>query len=150
MSTILRERPVATKTITRTLSSGGNKIRPCLCTRPVTLTCHNVTCKEGKVLHRTRHESPEGEQRYNSILSLTSALDGNGWSTTRPGRFTPGKDPVPLVQKAGWAPGPVRTGAENLAPPVFDPRTVQPVASRYTDGAIPTHVTRTSHALFLK
>jgi hypothetical protein len=34
----------------------------------------------------------------------------------------------------GWvAPGPVWTGAENLAPPGFDPRTVQPVASRYTD-----------------
>jgi hypothetical protein len=26
------------------------------------------------------------------------------------------KDPVPIVQKAGWAPGPVWTGAENLAP----------------------------------
>jgi hypothetical protein len=30
--------------------------------------------------------------------------------------FTSGKDPVPIVQKAGWAPGPVWTGAENLAP----------------------------------
>jgi hypothetical protein len=29
--------------------------------------------------------------------------------------FTPGKDPVPIVQEAGWAPGPVWTGAENLA-----------------------------------
>jgi hypothetical protein len=29
---------------------------------------------------------------------------------------TPGKDPVPIVQEAGWAPGPVWTGAENLAP----------------------------------
>ena len=27
------------------------------------------------------------------------------------------------------------TGAENLAPPGFDPRTVQPVGSRYTDYA---------------
>ena len=26
------------------------------------------------------------------------------------------KDPVPIVQEAGWAPGPVWTGAENLAP----------------------------------
>ena len=43
-------------------------------------------------------------------------------------RFTPGKDPVPIVQEAGWAPGPVWTGADNLAPPGFDPRTVQPVA----------------------
>jgi hypothetical protein len=30
--------------------------------------------------------------------------------------FTPGKDPVTIVQEAGWAPGPVWTGAENLAP----------------------------------
>ena len=29
--------------------------------------------------------------------------------------FTPGKDPVPIVQEAWWAPGPVWTGAENLA-----------------------------------
>ena len=49
--------------------------------------------------------------------------------------FTPGKDPVPIVQDDGLAPGPVWTGAENLAPPPpgFDPRTVQPVASRYTN-----------------
>jgi len=30
--------------------------------------------------------------------------------------LTPRKDPVPTVQEAGWAPGPVWTGAENLAP----------------------------------
>ena len=30
--------------------------------------------------------------------------------------FTPGKDLVPIVQEAGWAPGPVWTGVENLAP----------------------------------
>ena len=52
---------------------------------------------------------------YSSTLSLTSALDGGGWSTPRPGRFTPGKDPVPIVQEAGWAPGSVWAGAENLA-----------------------------------
>jgi len=45
--------------------------------------------------------------------------------------FTPGKDPVPIVQEAGWAPGPVWKGAENLAPPGFDPRTVKAVASPY-------------------
>jgi len=57
------------------------------------------------------------------------------WSASRPGRSLPGKDPVLIVQKAGWAPGPVWTGEENLAPPGFDPRTVQAVASRYTDYA---------------
>jgi len=28
----------------------------------------------------------------------------------------PGKDPVPILQEAGWATGPVWAGAENLAP----------------------------------
>jgi hypothetical protein len=36
-------------------------------------------------------------------------------STPRP-HFTPGKDPVPIVQEAGWAPGLAWTGAENLVP----------------------------------
>jgi len=38
---------------------------------------------------------------YSSTLSLTSALDEGGWSTPRPGRFHPGKDPVHIVQEAG-------------------------------------------------
>jgi hypothetical protein len=61
------------------------------------------------------------------------ALEGGGWSAPRPGRFTPGKDPVPIVQEAGWASGPVWKSAKNLFPTGFDPRTVQPVVSRYTD-----------------
>jgi len=32
-------------------------------------------------------------------------------------------------KEAGWASGPVWTGAENLAPPGFNPRTVQPIGS---------------------
>jgi hypothetical protein len=31
--------------------------------------------------------------------------------------FTPGKDPVPIVQEAAWVPGPVWTGAENILRP---------------------------------
>jgi len=34
--------------------------------------------------------------------------------TPRP-LFTPGKEPVHNVQEAGWAPGPIWTGAANLA-----------------------------------
>jgi hypothetical protein len=44
----------------------------------------------------------------------------------------PRERPVPIVQEAEWASGPVWTGVENLAPPGSDPRTVQPVGSRYT------------------
>ena len=68
-----------------------------------------------KVRPRAGHEGPKGE-KYHSTFSLTSALGGGGWSTPRSGRFTPWKDPVTIVQEAGWAPGPVWTGAENLAP----------------------------------
>jgi hypothetical protein len=37
---------------------------------------------------------------YSSTLSWNLALDGGGWSTPRPGRFTR-KDPVPIVQEVG-------------------------------------------------
>ena len=60
-----------------------------------------------------------------------------GWGvsvTPRP-LFTPRKDPVPIVQEAGWAPGPVGRMRKISPPPGFDPRTVQPLASRYTDWA---------------
>ena len=60
---------------------------------------------------------------------------GRGISVTPRPLLTPGKDPVPIVQEAAWAPGPVWTGAETLAPSGFDSRTVKPVASRYTDYA---------------
>ena len=50
-----------------------------------------------------------------------------------PDAVYPVNDPVPIVQEAGWAPGPVWTGAENFDNPGFDARTVQHVASLYSD-----------------
>ena len=47
---------------------------------------------------------------------MTTALEEGETSALRPGPFYPGKVPVPIVQGAGWAPGPVWAGAENLAP----------------------------------
>jgi hypothetical protein len=41
-----------------------------------------------------RHEDVLGEWKYSSIHSLISALDGREWSASRPGRFTPGKEPL--------------------------------------------------------
>ena len=38
-----------------------------------------------------------------------------GVSVTPRPLFSPGKNTVPIVQEAGWAPGPVWTGTENLA-----------------------------------
>jgi hypothetical protein len=47
------------------------------------------------------HEVPEEEERYSSTLSLTSALDGSGWSVLRPSCFIPGNARVPIVKQSG-------------------------------------------------
>ena len=41
---------------------------------------------------------------------------GVGGQHHTPAAFTPGKDPVPIIQEAGWTPGLVLIGAEYLAP----------------------------------
>ena len=51
-----------------------------------------------------------------SNLRVNFGSRWGGPSTPRTGRFTPGKDPVPIVQNAESDPGPVWTGAENLVP----------------------------------
>ena len=59
-----------------------------------------------------------------------------GWvvsSTSRP-HFTPGKDPVPILQEAGWAPGPVWTGGKSRLQ--WDSIPDRPdLVSRYTEWA---------------
>jgi hypothetical protein len=48
---------------------------------------------------------------------MITALEGGEGSAVTPRLlFTPRKDPAPIIQKAGWAPGPTWTGAENLIP----------------------------------
>ena len=79
--------------------------------------CKKVYCTLVQALRlctgRTAH-------RGSRDIALTFHDHGTrmGWgvSVTPRSLFTPGKDPVPIVQEAGWAPGPVWTGAENLAP----------------------------------
>ena len=51
-----------------------------------------VSRGEGEVHPRTGHEGSEEEKTYRSSLSLTSVPNGGGWSTPRPGHFTPGKE----------------------------------------------------------
>jgi hypothetical protein len=51
----------------------------------------------------TRHGGAWGKRRYGSYSFLASALDGDEWSASRPGRALPrGKDPrYPLCRKLG-------------------------------------------------
>ena len=91
---------------------------------------------KGKFHPITGHEDPEGEQMFSCTLPSTSAIGGVGCSKPRLGRFTPGNDPVPIVQEAGWASGPVWTGAENLSP------TGIPGPSSPEQVAVPTELSR--------
>ena len=44
---------------------------------------------------------------------MTAALEGGEWSAARPSHtLPPRKDTVPIVQEAGWAPGPAWTGGK--------------------------------------
>jgi hypothetical protein len=50
------------------------------------------------------HAGTKRERRYSSY-SLTSALDGDEWRASRPGRALPPRNglPVPIGQDPGWA-----------------------------------------------
>ena len=89
----------------------------------------------GTVHLRTEHEGPEWEQMYSPTLPSTSVLDGDVWLTPRPGRFTPGKTPYPLCRRLCGPQGRSGLVRKISPPPEFEPRTFQPVASRYTDWA---------------
>jgi hypothetical protein len=81
------------------------------------------------------------EWRYSSTHSLTSALDGCEWSVSRPSRFTP-RERAPgthwLEGRVSPRPG-LDTVSKGKIPSADGNQTpiVQPVASRYTDRAIP-------------
>ena len=99
------------------------------------LSCANLKIVgKGKVHHpRTGHEDPEG--KYTCIFSFFNlGTTWGGWTTSRPGRFTSGKEnPYPLCRRLDGPKG--RSGrVRNISSPIGNrSRTVQPVASNYTD-----------------
>jgi hypothetical protein len=71
-------------------------------------------------------------------LFLTSALEGGEGSASHSGRtLPPGKTRHTLYKRLGRPQGRAGQVRKISPPPGFDPRTVQPVASRYTDYATP-------------
>jgi len=88
---------------------------------------------KGKVQPRTGHGDPQEEQSYSSTLCLTSTLDGDGWSTPRPGRFTPGKETqYPFYRGLIRPQGGSGQGRKRPHSSAFDPTTVNTIASLYT------------------
>ena len=76
---------------------------------------------KGKVHPRTGHEDPEGEKRYSSILSLTSAIDGVGGQRHTTADLPPGKTPYPLCRRLGGPQSRSGQVRKISSPPRFDP-----------------------------
>ena len=74
---------------------------------------------------------------YSSTLSLTSALDRGGGKRHASATLPPGKTLYPLYRRLGGPQG-WSGQVQKISPsPGFDPRSIQLVASRYTDYTIP-------------
>jgi hypothetical protein len=108
------------------------------------------SCKgKGKVVHvlffnwAQRHQGVLREWRYRSTYSSTSALDGDERSASRPSRFTHREGAPGIHWIGGWV-GPRAVSDAVVKRKIPSPRResnsrtpiVQPVAQRYTDGAI--------------
>ena len=92
-------------------------------TNQLMLFCEAVVIYGERELYRTQLKvkcsryRPGVSQRVGRGIALLFHDRGTrrGWvvnSTPRP-HFTPGKDPVPIVQEAGWVPGPVWKGGKS-------------------------------------
>jgi hypothetical protein len=91
-------------------------------------------CTGTKALYRPY--GPQGEQRYSSTLSLPMAIEGGEGSASCPGHPLPlGKTWYTLYKRLGGPQGWCQQLQKILPPPGFDPRTVQSVASCYTNYA---------------
>jgi hypothetical protein len=83
-------------------------------------------------------KAQRGGKRYSSTLSLTSAVNEVGGQRHAPATLPPGERPgTHCVGGVGGPQGRSGRIQKILPPPAFDPQTVQLLASRYTDWAVP-------------
>ena len=140
--TALRDKP---KNLRNDMTIRIDSTKPLVLNMPQDeIYCHNSTLAvwlfalvlkdkgKGRVRHRSDHVGPQGDYRYSPTLLLTSALDGVGGQRHAPAALPPGMTRYLLYRRLRGPQG--RSGrVREMSPPLgFDPRTVQPVASRYT------------------
>ena len=71
--------------------------------------------------------------KYSSTLSSNSSPEGLHCERHAPTALTPGETRYPFYRRLGWSHGHSGRVRKISPPPGFDPRTVRPVASHYTD-----------------
>ena len=102
--------------------------------KEVPCTVKKVKCTLVQALRLCTDPTAHRGSRGIALFFFTTALEGGEGSASRPGRsLLPGKTRYTLYRRLGGPQG--RSGhVRKISPqPGFDPRTVQPVASRYTD-----------------
>jgi hypothetical protein len=106
----------------------------------IIIIIHNTTSKVNFSLEKDMKAQRGSRGKLYSFFN-----PGTWWGwvvNSMPGRFTPGKETrYPLFRRPGGPQGRSGQVRKISPPPGFDPRTVLPAASRYTDYAIPAHTT---------
>ena len=96
--------------------------------------CKKVKCTLVQVLRLCTGRTAHRESRGIALpFHDHGTRRGLGVSVTPRPLFTPGKDTIPIVQEARCPQGRSGQVRKNPPPSGIDPRTVQPVVSRYTD-----------------
>jgi hypothetical protein len=76
-------------------------------------------------------------------MKAQRGVDGGGWLTPYPSRFTPGNETrYPFHNRLGGLQGRSGRVRKISPPPEFDPRAAQPLASRYTGVYIRMYIKR--------
>ena len=99
-----------------------------------------ITVTNRRFVNRDRENKQYGSPKSCQFLCADSVC----WSwrsaqvgVLAPAALTPVKTQYPLYRRLGGPQGQSRRVRKISPTPAFDPRTVQPIASRYTDWAIP-------------
>lgn len=112
----------------------------CICSGHSSWILHGVNCIRLPGIKHHSFQPPRrqcGENGGTVATHLKPTPERGGWPAPRSNHFTPWKDLVFSIHEAGWASGPIWMARKKSPPPGFTPWTVEPVASTYTDYAMP-------------
>jgi hypothetical protein len=120
-----------TKAVQPYVQVSGTKFHPY---RAIKLEGKGKGKGKGKMVRFTLEQATKAQRGSRGIaLSFISALDAVGCQRHTPASLSPGKTRYPSYRRLGGPQSRSGQVQKILPPPEFDPQTVRPVASHYTD-----------------